>query len=152
MEINEYNGFKDILELRSVIENAFFRAFEESTDFPANLNHTHVRTMVFLKFEGEKPMSTVSNKLNMEKGSFTPVANHLIELGYIERVPDPRDKRVCNLRLLESGKELTNEIIAKHNIFADRMLEQLTEDEIKMYFEAIALINDLTLRMQQAKK
>jgi DNA-binding MarR family transcriptional regulator len=149
---NEYNGFKDILELRSIIENAFFRAFEESTDFPVNLNHTHVRTMIFLKFQGEKPMSVVSNKLNMEKGSFTPVANHLIDLGYIERLPDPKDKRICNLRLLESGEELTNEIIAKHNIFADKMLGNLTEDEKKKYFEAIVLINELTVRMQQGKK
>lgn len=149
---NEYNGFKDILELRSIIENAFFRAFEESTDFPVNLNHTHVRTMIFLKFQGEKPMSVVSNKLNMEKGSFTPVANHLIDLGYIERLPDPKDKRICNLRLLESGEKLTNEIIAKHNIFADKMLGNLTEDEKKKYFEAIVLINELTVRMQQGKK
>jgi MarR family 2-MHQ and catechol resistance regulon transcriptional repressor len=152
MKINEYSGLKDILELRSIIENAYFKAFEESADYPTHLNHTHVRTMIFLKFQGEKPMSAVSNKLNMEKGSFTPVANHLIELGYIERIPDPRDKRVCNLRLLDRGEELTNEIIAKHNIFADKMLEHLTEDEKKRYFEAIVLINDFTLRMQQAKK
>ena len=149
---NEYNGFKDILELRSIIENAFFRAFEESTDFPVNLNHTHVRTMILLKFQGEKPMSVVSNKLNMEKGSFTPVANHLIDLGYIERLPDPKDKRICNLRLLESGEKITNEIIAKHNIFAEKMLGHLTEDEKKKYFEAIVLINELTVRMQKGKK
>lgn len=152
MKFNEYSGLKEVLELRSIIENAYFKAFEESADYPANLNHTHVRTLIFLKFEGEKPMSVVSNKLNIEKGSFTPVANHLIDLGYIERLPDPKDKRICNLRLSESGEHLTNEIIAKHNIFADKMLEHLTEDEKKRYFEAIVLINDLTLRMQQAKK
>lgn len=152
MKINEYSGFKDILELRYIVENVFFRAFEESTDFPEGLNHTHVRTMVFLKFHGENPMSTVSNKLNIEKGSFTPVACHLIALGYIEKLPDPKDKRVCNLRLLESGERLTNEVIAKHNLFADKMLEQLTEEEKKRYFEAIVLINELTVRMQQAVK
>ncbi len=148
----EYNGFKNILELRWIIENAYFRAFEESIDYPTNLNHTHVKTMIFLKFEGEKSMSAVSNKLNLEKGSFTPVANHLIKLGYIEKIPDPRDKRVYNLRLLESGDKITTEVIEKHNIFADRMLEHLTEDEKKRYFEAIELINELTIRMQQARK
>lgn len=152
MCMNEHKDFHDILELRSIIENAYFKAFEESTDFPANLNHTHTKTMIFLKFQGEKPMSAVSNKLNLEKGSFTPVANHLIELGYIEKVPDPKDKRVYNLRLLESGESLTNEIIAKHNIFANKMLEKLTEEEKKNYFSAIQLINELTLRMQQGKK
>lgn len=152
MSVNEYNGFKNILELKSIIENVFFRAFEESTDFPANLNHTHLRTMIFLKFQGEKPMSAVSYRLNMEKGSFTPVANHLIELGYIERVPDPRDKRVYNLRLLESGEKITNEIIAKHNVFAYKMLERLSEEERKSYFTAIELINELTVRMQQNDK
>ncbi|MDF2907418.1 MAG: transcriptional regulator [Herbinix sp.] len=150
MSINDYSGFQNILELRSVIENSYFRAFEESIDFPVNLNHTHVRTMIFLKFQGEKPMSAVSNKLNLEKGSFTPVANHLIELGYIEKIPDTKDKRVYNLRLLASGEKLTNEIIEKHNIFANKMLDNLTADEKKSYFEAIELINELTVRMQKA--
>jgi len=152
MCMDEHKDFHDILELRSIIENAYFKAFEESTDFPANLNHTHTKAMIFLKFEGEKPMSAVSKKLNLEKGSFTPVANHLIELGYIEKVPDPKDKRVYNLRLLESGEKLTNEIITKHNSFANKMLEHLTEEEKKNYFVAIQLINELTLRMHQDKK
>jgi DNA-binding MarR family transcriptional regulator len=147
--MKEFNGFKDILELRYIIENAYFRAFEESVDFPANLNHTHVKAMIFLNFQGEQPMSAVSMKLNLEKGSFTPVANHLLELGYIARILDPKDKRVYNLRLLESGKLITNEIIEKHNIFANKMLEHLTEDEKKNYFEAIGLVNELTLRMQR---
>ncbi len=148
----EYNGFKNILELRSIIENAYFRAFEESTDFPANLNHTHVRAMIFLKFQGEQPMSAVSYKLNMEKGSFTPVANHLLRLGYIEKLPNPRDKRVYLLRLLESGEKLMNEVIAKHNIFAKKMLDKLTEEERSSYFAAIDLINELTVRMQQTRR
>lgn len=151
MTVDEQNGFKNILELRSVIENAYFRAFEESTDFPENLNPTHLKTMIFLKFQGEKSMSAVSYKLNMEKGSFTPVANHLLELGYIEKIPDPKDKRVFHLRLLQSGERITDEIIAKHNIFAEKMLENLTEEEKKRYFEAIELINELTLRMQHGR-
>lgn len=152
MSVNEFTGFKNILELRSIIENAYFRSFEESIDFPTNLNHTHVRTMIFLKFQGESPMSAVSYKLNMEKGSFTPVANHLLELGYIDKIPDPKDKRVYNLRLLESGEKLTNEVVAKHNIFANKMLEKLSEDERKSYFEAIELVNELTVRMQQDRR
>ncbi len=152
MSDREYNGFKNILELRSIIENAYFRAFEESTDYPANLNHTHVRAMIFLKFQGEQPMSAVSYKLNMEKGSFTPVANHLLRLGYIEKLPDPRDKRVYHLRLLESGEKLMNEVVAKHNIFAKKMLDKLTEEERSNYFAAIDLINELTVRMQQTRK
>jgi DNA-binding MarR family transcriptional regulator len=152
MSINESNGLKNILELRSIIEKAYFKAFEESSDYPPNLNHTHVKTMMFLKFEGEKPMSAVSNKLNMEKGSFTPVANHLIELGYIEKIPDMKDKRVFNLRLVECGEALTNEIITKHNAFVKLMLEHLTEEEKNSYFDAIELINELTIRMHQDRR
>lgn len=152
MAIDEDNCLKHILDLRSIIESAYFKAYEESSDFPENLNHTHVKTMIILKFQGEKPMSVISSKLNMEKGSFTPVANHLIEQGYIEKIPDSKDKRVYNLRLLENGESLTNEVIKKHNIFVKKMLEQLSEDEKKSYFEAIELINDLTLRMQQKRK
>ncbi len=153
MTMEENKGWlKNILELRFIIENTFFKAYEESSDYPMNLNHTHVKTMIILNFEGEQPMSVVSHKLNLEKGSFTPVANHLIELGYIEKVLDPRDKRVYNLRLLEKGKTLTKEVIANHNAFVNKRMEHLKEDEKKRYFDAIELIIGLTAQMQQNKK
>ena len=87
-----------------MIEKVYFKGFEGTCDFPFHLNQTHIKTLMTLKFEGENPMSVISDKLNLEKGSFTPVANSLIDLGLIEKTPDCKDKRVYNLHLTEKGE------------------------------------------------
>lgn len=152
MQIEEKEYLKIILELHSILEKVFFRDFEESSNFLADINHTHIKAMMFLKFEGEKPMSMVSNKLNMEKGSFTPVANHLIKLGFIDKVPDPQDKRIFKLRLNERGNTFINEVCVTHNSYVRVLFERLTEEEIDSYLKAAALMNDLTIKMQKNKK
>lgn len=149
MQIDKREYVKNILGLHSMIEKVFLREYEESSDFPANLNNTHIKAMMFLKFEGEKSMSMVSDKLNMEKGSFTPVANHLIELGYVEKIPDSKDKRVFKLRLKEQGNAIASEVCITHNAYVKKLLECLSEDEKDSYFKAVELINDLTIKMQR---
>ena len=152
MHIEGNEGLRSILDLRSIIEKVYFKEHEESFNFPANINHTHIKTMIFLYFEGEKSMSMVSDKLNMEKGSFTPVANHLIEHGFIEKLPDSKDKRVFNLRLTEKGTAFSSEFFINHIAFVENLLERLSEEEKESYFKAVKLINELTIKMQSGKK
>jgi len=152
MHIEGNEGLRGILDLRSIIEKVYFKEHEESFNFPANINHTHIKTMIFLYFDGEKSMSMVSDKLNMEKGSFTPVANHLIKYGFIEKSPNSKDKRVFNLHLTEKGRAFTLEIVISHNSYVNKLLESLSEEEKDSYLSAIKLINDLTIKMQSGKK
>jgi DNA-binding MarR family transcriptional regulator len=151
LKIDDNNYLKSILELRSRIEKVYFKEFEESFDFPFKINHTHIKTMIFLNLEGEKPMSVISDKLNLEKGSFTPVANNLIEQGFIEKIPDNKDKRVFNLFLTEKGRDFAIDFCQTHNIYVNKLLEVLSEEEKNRYFEAIALINDITNKIQSNK-
>ncbi len=151
MNQHENEGLKSILELRSIIEKVFFKEFQATYEFPFSLNHTHIRTMMMLNFEGDKPMSLVSDKLNLEKGSFTPVATNLIEHGYIIKIPDSKDKRVFHLSLTDKGRVFSTEFCHKHNTYVNELLEVLTEDEKKSYFMAIQTINNLTNKIQNNK-
>jgi len=148
-EEKEY--FKSILDLRSRIEKVYFKGFEGTCDFPFHLNQTHIKTLMTLKFDGEKPMSVISDKLNLEKGSFTPVANSLIELELIEKTSDSKDKRVYNLCLTEKGRDFSTDFCHRHNDYVNKLLEVLSEDEINHYFTAIELINEITNKIQNHK-
>ncbi|MDF2942760.1 MAG: transcriptional regulator [Herbinix sp.] len=149
--VEEKEYLKSILDLRSMIEKVYFKEFEGTFDFPFRLNHTHIKTLMTLKFDGEKPMSVISDKLNLEKGSFTPVANNLIELGFIEKVLDRKDKRVFNLYLTEKGRDFTMDFCQRHHDYVNKLLEALSEDEKERYFTAIELINDITSKVHTKK-
>ncbi len=147
MFMNEKESLRSIFELRSIIEKVYFKAFEHSLNLPIKLNHTHFKTMMILNFEGEKSMSVISDKVSLEKGSFTSVANTLINLGFVQKFRDIEDKRVFNLKLTNKGKEFAGEFSKNHLAYMEQKLERLTEDERSCYFASIQIINNMTKKM-----
>lgn len=149
MDGNE--SIKCIFELRSMIQKAYFKEFEGGLKIPVELNHTHIKTIMILKFSGESAMSSISDKLNLEKGSFTPVANNLIKRELVEKIPDQMDKRVFKLRLTEKGREVSSKISTSHITYVATLLESLSEEEKNLYFASIQLVNNMTKKLLEDK-
>lgn len=72
-----------------------------------NLNRTQMRTLLLVDFYSGSPMTEISRRLELEKGSFTPVARKLMKLGYIRGSCSPRDKRKTILKLTPKGQAFT---------------------------------------------
>jgi DNA-binding MarR family transcriptional regulator len=139
---------KGIFELKSQFENVFFRYFENTLSLPVKLNHTHFKTMIVLYFEGESPMSDISHRLNLEKGSFTTVANTLIKLGYIEKKQSLLDRRVYNIKLTPSGETFAKAFKKNHHEFITTCLKKLTPEEQDAYLDALTTLNRLTQKIK----
>ena len=112
-----------------------------------DLNMTHVRTLVFLRLNGAAPMSTAARWLNLEKGSFTPVARRLMECGLVESVEDEADRRRTLLRLTPAGSDLDARLhahLAKE--FADK-IGLLSPAEQRSFFASLRRIRALLDKM-----
>ena len=133
----------NILKLNHIIHKVFFKNFEAQYHLE-NLNFTHVRTMITLKFEGPCAMSAVSEKMGIEKGSFSPVAHHLIDLEYIEKYQDEKDKRVYLLSLTQEGKEFAENVIKDQILFIEQEINTFSGLEKDIYLNAIKLIISMT--------
>ncbi len=134
---------REIFPLRSMYEQAFFRNFFTQDESAEGLNHSQIITVIILKIEGPLRMSTISEKLNLEKGSFTPVAKRLIELGYIERTRDEQDKRVFNLSLTEEGLVFAEKLKEKHVAYIENLLNIFDQYERERFFKAVSELNVL---------
>lgn len=134
---------KKIFNLKFHIENIFFKAYEDSLDLPVKLNHTHFKTMIILHFEGERPMSDISSKLSLEKGSFTPVANLLIKLGYIGKRQSQTDRRVYNIFLTEKGETFASKFIETHYKYMESKLSELSGEDQDAVSSAVDTLNTL---------
>ena len=92
-------------------------------------------------------MSDISNKLGLEKNSFTPVAKLLLEKGYIDRTKDENDRRAYILTLTDKGNKRAKGFMDRHIGFMEGQLSQLTDEEKELYFSAINLVVKLTKRL-----
>ena len=99
------------------------------------MNSTHYRTLMILSRKGPDCMKGICRHLGLEAGSFTPVADRLIEEGLIERGRDDMDRRRTLLRITPEGekttirvKALINEHMAeKLSVLDKRILEELVD-------------------------
>jgi MarR family transcriptional regulator, organic hydroperoxide resistance regulator len=71
--------------------------------------------MVFALQEREepKPMGRLANVLHCDSSNITWITDRLEERGLVERLQDPRDRRVKLLALTEEGQRLRTELLAR---------------------------------------
>lgn len=112
------------------------------------LNRSHIQAIVFLKMHGRAMMSALAAFLGLEKGSFTPVANRLLDWGYVEKVADPADKRKGFLQLTPAGHDFAQELeVDRIRIFEER-LACLSRGERRAFFQHLDSLQELLIRMQ----
>ena len=64
-----------------------------------------IRTLYFLS-RGPQRMKDISDHLMRGMPSATSMIDRLVRKGYVERVPDPSDRRVVLCRITDSGREM----------------------------------------------
>ncbi len=139
MELNA--TINQVFRMKGKYEQTFFKSFFNVFNSPDGLTHNHILSMIILDLDGPSRMSYISEKLSLEKGSFTPVACRLIELGYVEKVRDEKDKRVYILTLTEKGRNFSQKFRTEHYEFVEMMLQQLSEADQTIFIHAISEIS-----------
>lgn len=142
------NELNLIFELSHTYRDVLFREFENSFTIPAKLNRTHLKTLMYIRFENNPKMSTISSKMGLEKGSFTPVAQKLLKLGYIQKNKTDKDRRKSLLSLSKKGEELTQAYGEAHIEFYNSKLAKLDENENKEFNSALKTIYNTLLKLQ----
>lgn len=140
-----------IFELNHVITKTFFDDFAAIFQTEEKLTESQIKALIFINMYKNSTMTEISHRLNIEKGSFTPIAKRLTALDYIKRVPSEEDRRVSYLALTEKGEGLMAGFgEAINESFSDR-LSTLSEDEQETYFAAISLITSVSKKINKRR-
>ena len=81
-------------------------------------------------------------RLLVTKGNITGVVNRMEALGWIERRPDPEDRRTNRLYLAEAGKILFAEVNPKHEAFIYEVLAGFLPDEMQVLRRLLQKLED----------
>ena len=63
-----------------------------------------MRAIFMLSNSAIMPTSEIGRRLGISKPNVTPLLDKLVEKGYVDRVPDARDRRIVNIVVTEKGK------------------------------------------------
>lgn len=135
--------FKSVIDLKVLLDHGFFKAFVAHYSFPQGINNTHMKTLMMLHFNPSVSMVDLSRMLNLEKGSFTPVAGKLLRLGYIVKNQNPDDRRAFLLNLTGKGEDAANAFKKSHMEYIGSLIETIDPKDKEKFFESVQCINNI---------
>lgn len=134
------NELKMILESIHLCNSTFFDK-KQIKSLSDELGFPHIKTIMMLSFHKGGSMTCVSDWVELEKGSFTPVANRLVELGYVEK-KSCTDRRKARLILTEKGEAFAQAVKQKHLEVLKNKLSAFTDKEYKDFLRALSALHD----------
>jgi DNA-binding MarR family transcriptional regulator len=81
--------------------------------------------------------TTLFRSVMLSSGAMTNRLDHLEKAGYIERKPDPNDRRGTLVTLTDQGLELIDQAVAAHITHEQQLLASLTVDEQQLLAELL---------------
>ena len=140
-------------ELKTIFQHVpfFTRVFFEDNSTTLSdlkgINTPHIHAVIYLKLNGPSAMSTVARFLGLEKGSFTPIANRLLEWGFVTRELDDKDHRRFLLQLTDSGREFANRLRVERSGHFAAQIDKLSSSQRKQFFKALTQIQQLLVKI-----
>ena len=141
--------YKSVFILKVAMEQTMFRAFIQEYPLPEGTNPTHIKALAALSIRGKCPMSEIAHFLNLEKGSFTPVANKLIALGYIVKERSQEDKRVYNISLSEEGMAIADKFLEGHADYVRGLLESLSPEQQEEFYNSLEMVTSTLFKITE---
>ena len=109
-----------------------------------------VRTLYFLS-RGPQRMKDISDHLMRGMPSATSMIDRLVRKGYVERVPDPSDRRVVLCRITDSGREMLDRFSQMGAVRSEAIAESLTDEELDKVAPALEILVEAMARQAPAE-
>jgi len=93
-------------------------------------------------------MSEIGCKLSMPKPHVTSLVDKLIAEEMVERLLDPKDRRIVNIRITKKGIEDFNAIKLEISQELRVKLEKLSPDKLDILAKASQLIKEILIEME----
>jgi DNA-binding MarR family transcriptional regulator len=123
----------------AILERFFERLGEEGF---RDIREGHGCVFGFIDVEEGSRLTDLAERAGLTKQAVGEAAAHLVALGYVERVPDPKDGRAKIIKLTPHGLEA---VITGRRLFAEierEWAQQLGEDLLAGLREAVEKIAD----------
>jgi DNA-binding MarR family transcriptional regulator len=115
--------------------------FREYTIEGLTTSEKGLLVMVMMNLEdGQKglPASDISDLLRITPGGVTHLLNPLEEQGYIERLPDQKDRRIVRIGLTRKGAQAARTLVAEAQRQLVGLVEHLGEQDSRILIELLS--------------
>ncbi|WP_017186317.1 MarR family winged helix-turn-helix transcriptional regulator [Alkalibacillus haloalkaliphilus] len=100
------------------------------------LNHYPITPPQFIALQwlldsGDLTIGELSKKMYLAFSTTTDLVDRMEKNELIERVRDPKDRRVVRIHLLDKGKEIIDEVIEKRQEYLQEVLKTYSPEQVE---------------------
>lgn len=105
-----------------------------------SVNHTDLRFLFYLAAQPDEGVlpKTVTRYLGLTTGATTSLVDRLEDRGYVERVPNPEDRRSVYVTITPTGAELVDDVKVT---FRDAFAEAIPADRLDAFTAMLAAVD-----------
>lgn len=109
---------------------------------PADCPSGSAIVLALLKRDGDMRMSRMSELMAVDMSVSSRHVSHTVERGWVERLPDPADKRSRILHLTAEGREKLDELDRRLTAMLTRNLAAWSDDDVELLTTLLARLRD----------
>ena len=113
-----------------------------------NFKLLHFEILKVLKEEGTMHVAKIGEKLVIAKAQMTHLIDKLVELGFIERIPGPVDRRTMNISLTQKGEKFMVEQDALILNAVRENMAALSDGELEALSGSLRRLRDTIFKME----
>ncbi len=130
--------FNALLELNEIIGCQSFNLrsqFQQEN----NLSNSQMMSLFYLHHNKKVSLNNLARHLGVSSPAVSQLVDKLVRSGFVERIPNPKDKRGKLLELTEKGENITLKAkLFNHKLGLD-LINSLTEDEFPIIQKAVEI-------------
>lgn len=130
---------ENLIYLHPLLSKSLTRSIRSKT----NLNPGSLYILGMLSKHEILSMSEIGCKLSMPKPHVTGQVDKLIAEEMVERLFDPNDRRIVNIRMTDKGKEDFKAIKQEVSQDMRERIEKLDEHKLKTLFDSTQMVRDI---------
>jgi len=115
-----------------------FRRFMNET----GLSFSQVSVLMRLMHGGNSGVSEIGDQLGVTNAAASQSVDRLVQMGMIERMEDPEDRRAKRLTLTQKGKALIEKGIEARGKWIEGLTDALSPDQQNMIISALTLLTE----------
>ena len=107
------------------------------------LSLTEASCLAVIGRRGPLPLNEVAASEHLSAPSVTKTISRMEEVGLIDRLTDPTDRRVSLVTLSKKGRALLDQIKSRRNAFLLLRLQELSASDLEVVEQALPILEQL---------
>ncbi|MEU9862006.1 MarR family winged helix-turn-helix transcriptional regulator [Streptomyces sp. NPDC047971] len=109
---------------------------------PADCPSGSAIVLALLKHDGDMRMSRIAERMAVDMSVSSRHVSHVVDRGWVERLPDPADRRSRILHLTAEGREKLDELDRRLTAMLTRNLADWSDDDVELLTHLLARLRD----------